>query len=551
MKLKRVLVWTVAWLMTAAAAHAQEVLKVIPEDADGFAVIAKLSGLDKKSQAITNKLSLPPMSALDLASKMLGIGKGVDVNGSAAVFLYMDESQPPAGVVALPVSDYAEVLKSLKAKEGGDGVSSFTIFGGKEAVIAKKGNFALVCAAPQQPFLTKALKGQKSILGKIQALESWLKTQDAAFVVTEKSLKLGAKTAAGKIPEELPGVPEEQAKMVKAQLDWARDFLKSAGEELTHLGVGAKIDESLNVSKTLHLGYVEKGRFSAWGKQQPKENPLVGMPMGNYLFTFAGAMSADSMKSLLNFSMEANKQMYKLSDAETKELTKATTDMMAGVQSMSFGMAVPKANEAVMSNMMGVIRLEDSAEYLKTYVTSLSKMNKILKTGSDAKAVKVAGKDGIEASMDLKTALKDNPDPNAEAMMEKLFGNGAKIQFTLVAVDSKTILFVYQPASKAKAIVDAYAAKKLLTEDPRAAQTLKNLVSNPFFVVLWSPKETAEFVDKMAKEFGQQLPIPAVGETPPIGIAGRATASSLEAQLFIPVEVIEEIGKLIQKWTTQ
>lgn len=554
MKFKRLWMWTLLWVTAAAAsvrAQSIDVLKAVPDDADAFAVVAKLSDLDKKATALAQKLNAPAVSFLDLASKMLGIGKGVDVNGSAALAVYIGDGEAPGAIAIIPVSDYKELLASVKAKETDGGVSSFQIVGGKEVLIAKKGNYAFATPAQHQQLLVKVLKNDKSVSSKIAAVEGWLKTQDFAVVVLEKTLKLGAKMAGEKIPDELPGVPEEQAKMVKAQMEWARGIAKSVGEEMTHVAFGARIDEALNTSTTLHLGYSEKGRFAEWGKQRSKEHPLAGLPAGPYVFAFGGIFSPDTMKSLMSFSLEASKDVYKLTDAEAKELQQTYIDMMSGMEAMSFAFRVPKQGEPMFGATVGVMRVKDSADYLKRYIESAKKADKLIKTKGEAKELKVAGKDAVEVTMDLKAALQGNNDPNAEMMMEKMFGSGTKMTFTVAAVDAQTVVFSYLPGSKMKGIVESYAADKQLRHEARNEKTLKNLVADPFFTVLWSPKETADFVGSVAKDFGQELPIPAVGQTPPIGIAGRATATTTEIQLLLPIEVIEEIGKLIQKFTTQ
>ncbi|MBX9680457.1 MAG: hypothetical protein K2X38_16990 [Gemmataceae bacterium] len=554
MKFERMWMWTLLWVAAAAASvrgQAIDVLKAVPDDADAFAVVAKLSDLDKKASALAQKLNAPAVSFLDLAGKMLGIGKGVDVHGSAALAAYVGDGEAPGAMAIIPVTDYKELLASVKAKETEGGVSSFQIVGGKEMLVAKKGNYAFATPAQHQHLLVKVLKNDKNVTSKISAVEGWLKTQDFAVVVLEKTLKFGAKMAVEKIPDELPGVPEEQAKVVKAQLDWARSFAKSAGEEMTHAALGVRIDEALNAGATVHVGYSEKGRFAAWGKQRTKEHPLAGLPAGPYVFAFGGMFSPDTMKSLMGFSLEASKEAYKLSDAEAKELQQTYVDMMSGMDTMSIALRMPKQGEPLFGATVGVMRVKDSADYLKRYSESVKKLDKIMKTQGEAKPVKVAGKDAVEVTMDMKAVLQGNNDPNAEMMLEKMFGSGTKMTVTMAAADPQTVIFSYLPASKMKGIVESFASEKQLRTEGINEKTLKNLVADPFFTILWSPKETAELVRAVAKDFGQELPIPAVGQTPPIGIAGRATATTTEIQLLVPVEVIEEIGKLYQKLLTQ
>jgi hypothetical protein len=545
-----------AWILTCfltatslAGAQTPDVLKVIPANADGFGVVKNLGDLNKKTGALGMRVGAPPIDLLDTASKMTGLGEGIDRNGSAGAIVYFQpgEFPPVAIVVALPVANFDTVLKSVNAKDAGDGLHTFQAPTGADILIAKKGNFALIADESFRPALLKTLKAAESAAEKTKAIERWLASQDVAAVVLEAAVKQHAKKLLEHIPDQLPGVPAEQENVIKGQLELVRKFVKAASEEVTHLAVGASIDAGENLKVAYQLGFIKTGTFAKWAAGQPTEHPLASLPKSPYVFAVGSTLAAESMGSLMGFSVESSKTLYQLSDADAKELEKAWLSTMKGVRSMALAFQLPKdGGESFLADTIGVMRVDDSKSYLETYREGLDKSNKIMKLQSASKAVKVGAFDGVETEMDMKLLLQGKNDPGAEKVFEKIFGTSNKMTTTVVAVDPKTILLGYVPAPKMKKLADAYAQRQMLMTDPLSAKTLKLLPKNAFFVALWSPKETLGLVARFGKAFDREIPLPPIGETPPVGVAVRSDAASFELNIAVPADVFNEIGQLMK-----
>jgi hypothetical protein len=76
------------------------VLKVIPEDALAFAVVAHIDRFDEKEAKVANELQLPAPGPL-VAMLEAMTREGLDDRGSAAIMLLqVDENSPPAHVWA-------------------------------------------------------------------------------------------------------------------------------------------------------------------------------------------------------------------------------------------------------------------------------------------------------------------------------------------------------------------------------------------------------------------------------------------------------------------
>jgi hypothetical protein len=530
----------------AAAQTTVDALKLVPASADAFAVVPKIADLDKKIGAVATKMGMPGIGVLDLAKKMLGIEEGIDKNGSAVAMVFFPVAEPAAVVLAIPVTNFEAVAKGLNAKDPEDGIHEFDAVG-KEMVLAKKGKFALAAPADCREHLVKVLKEEVGNTNRVKSLERWLGTQDVALVALDNAVKEFAKKGFETIPEDLPGLPEDQAMAVKAQLEMVRNFLKRGSEELTHAAIGLGIDSEANAKLSINVGFTKGGSFSKWGQTLPKENPLMGLPSGGYIFAGGYAMSPETMQKMMTFAASSSKGAYNLSEEDAKELEKVWAGSAKGVRGMAFGFTPPPEGTGMFEGMVGVFRVDSSKEYLKLWRDAAEKGNKILQIESQVKPVKVGKFEAFEAVTDVKSLLKNNPDPMAEEMVKKFLGGAEKVTVTAVAVNANTIIFGYVPTAKMKLIAESYAKLPMLAAAAPVAKTMKQFPANPFMITLVNPKGVVELVEKMAKEFGKELPISAMGNTSPIGMAAASDATSFQFVLVVPGDVFAEAGKIIQK----
>jgi len=396
--------------------------------------------------------------------------------------------------------------------------------------------------------LVATLKSTKNVVEKTKSFERWLGSQDVAVVVLDTTVRALANKLAESLPESIPGLPEEQAMAIKEQFELMRGFAKSASEQLTHFAIGVAVDGQQNAKFAFHAGFIQGRSFSKWGADQPKESPLAGLPSGAYIMAFGSTYTPESMQKLMTMSVQGSKAAYDLSEVEAKELAAAWASSMRGMRAAAFGFQPPAAAGASMvDGLVGVIRVDNSKEYLKTYRDAVEKSNKILKIESTAKAVKFGKFDGVEMTMDVKSLLKQNKDPNAERLLEKLFGSADKMTTNVVAVSTNTILMSYAPAANVKTMAESYAKRPMLATAPLVAKMMKMFPEKSYMVMLISPKGTLEFAGKLAEEMGAQLPIPPLGETPPVGIAASSDATSFQIVVAVPGGVIAEFGGLVHK----
>ena len=109
----------------AALAAADDVLKLVPDNALGVVVVNHVGQTNDKLRALALRLKASPFDFLSTAKLTLGLQEGVDEKGSIA--LAAVPSAPngvPVTVSFVPTADYAAVLKQLKAEKGDDGIAA-------------------------------------------------------------------------------------------------------------------------------------------------------------------------------------------------------------------------------------------------------------------------------------------------------------------------------------------------------------------------------------------------------------------------------------------
>jgi len=147
---------------TARAGDLKDLLKLVPDDAWGFAVAKSLDNLDTKTAQITEALGLPlPGKPSEMALGMLQLGDTIDK--TSPVCIVMLDAQKFNGannalVLLVPATDPKGLLEKLSAEEEKEGVSKCTIMG-EPSYAAVKGK--VVMLSPSEDCLSKFSKSNK------------------------------------------------------------------------------------------------------------------------------------------------------------------------------------------------------------------------------------------------------------------------------------------------------------------------------------------------------------------------------------------------------
>lgn len=547
-----------AWLLAPARLPAQgatDFLKVIPDDALGFAVVRNIGDSNAKVLALAKIVNAPlPGEPLALVKMKLGVDKGLDEKGSLLTVVLPGDGEP-VPLLLVPVTDFKQFVTPLKPKKT-DGTITEVEVGPDTMLVAKKGNYAAFADPKGRAALTKLLAATKDVSATTAPLQTWLGSTDAAMVVTGSGVKLactkmrdGLKQARGGLGAAGPG-----ADIATSMVDALDGLLKSAETDVTHVALGAVIDQKRNVTVSLQALFAKGSGFAkaAADVAALEGGPLAGLPAGPFAFAGGGPYPEGAMRSLTSLSAQILKAGYPdLPKEKAQQLEQAYAQTTKGMRGTALVIGVGKGKESFLSTIAGVMKVDDAPAFLASYEKGLKEINEITKGlkqpaggPTTVKKVDVGGSAGLEVVVDMSAqgaAL-------GKQVLELLVGESGKATMTLAAADAKTVLFRYTAADGLKESLQTYKAKKPgLAADTEVAKTTALLPAGAQWAFYISPQGTMELVGRLAGAAGLPFVIPPFPKTPPVAAAFKLSATSLEGQLAIPVGVFEGIGDLTKK----
>ncbi|MCI0377589.1 MAG: hypothetical protein L0215_08290 [Gemmataceae bacterium] len=557
MNARSVVVAVVALFASATSVWAQvEVLQVIPDDAVGFAMANRVGAANEKLVALAQRMKIPlPGSPLEKLKELLGVQKSIadKANGAVAIFAGDDGSKPQA-LIYVPVSDYATFLGEVKAGAPKEGISEITLKVGKIMLAGKKGSFAVLAEPENRAVLQRTLQSDKNLAAWAQPLTGWLAENEGAGVLTGRGIKLAVTQARKSIEEGRKGLADlpAEAQILGKFFDFADSFLRSVESDVTHAGLGVRLDQAGNLHVTAQARFRAESGFAKAGAsvKAPAGGPLAGLPSGPIIFALGGALPENGMQTLINLNMEMLKAGGQEIPAQTlKKLEDTYAQMMKGLTGMGFVWQVGKENQPVFANLAAAMHTSNAATYLANYEKSIGVMNEVFKElnlpflpAYELKKAKVNGTQSLELSMDFAAGL--GLPEEVQKVFENMFGPGGKMTTSLAARDDKTIVMRY---TKADGLKDMLSGKGL-TSDAEMVQATKALPAGAQWALYVSPKGMTDFADRMVKAFLPiPLQVPQFPATPPVAAAARISGQGFEVHAVVPAAVLENVGGFIEQ----
>jgi len=540
--------------------HAQGVgdfLKVVPDDAIGFAVIRQIDTASAKVQALAKLVDSPlPADPLTLAKQAAGVDKGLNEKGSVGA-IFLAGTGKPQWVLAVAVADYKQFVAPWKPKKD-DGSITEADANGEAVLVARKGAYALIGEATDRAALEKVRAATKDVTAAVTPLRSWLDSQDAAAVLTTPGVKMVAGLMQDGLKQAKAGVAGGPAELqgLAGMLDSVDGLVKSLAGDVTHAAVGVQVDQANNVNVTFRSLFAGGSELAkAAGKVAPLTGgPLAGLPAGPFVIAGGGVYPEGAAQALNSMGFQVLKQLGgDLPPDKAKKVEEAQVQMAKGLRGMTMLWGTGKANDPLFSSMVGVIQADDAPAYLAGYEKALAAVNELLKEAKQPlgvvygiKKVQVAGAPALELTTDL---TQFNPaggnDPMAQQMMEKMFGANGKMTISMVAADAKTILMRYAPAAALKDDLQAFKDRKAgLAAEADVAKATAQLPAGAQWALYVSPHGGVEFVNRMMTLMGgpAQQKLPPFPRTAPVAFAVKLSAAGLDGQLVVPVGVLQGIG---------
>jgi hypothetical protein len=556
-----------AWCLlglTAPLAQAQ-VLNQVPSDA---LVVLKINKLQETNTKVANLLQtlgltdLVPTLKDPLASAeaQSGLGAGIDTKRDAAAVMLngtFEKDGAPPFVLLVPVSDYKAFIGSVTVvRTEGDVTIAHFKDNEDDAFIEQWGDYAAISDKKDNVLVKHEALHPAGVTG--QELES----KDVCVYFNFPSLKTillpQLKDAPDKAMEEIgkQQTDEKKLKVAKAGITQlvaaATEFVNDAqgvtwGISITNEGIASNLVVELTPDS--YLGKLTSSMKST-------EGPLLGgLPKENYLlyggYVLSPEVSAKVFDDLIN---PINKELDGLGDEGKKvnELLASYHEMLASVDSASFGMVAPTAaiGQGPLIRILGVTK--GDADKLKTVqgkmVDGQSALMALLGSpGGDLLKTTVTPNfktvNGVKFDRVQTEVNPDNTSQEAMAMsdqLSKMYGpDGAR--FLMGEVDAKTLVAAsgIDDDLLGQAIDASKDNKDVLTEDLKAVDAgLPKSRSAVFYLGLDQILSTGI---NYAKANGFPVPVQLPNNLPPIGFTFGTQGPTMHYDAFVPTKLMQSL----------
>ena len=269
-----------------------DVLKLVPEKALGFAIVNRPEAADAKLQELGQQLKLPIPSTLAKLEGPGGIQAGLDKKRPIAVLvLPPKEGMPiPTVILLVPVTDYAKFLAQFKSDETEAGVSKIALFG-SPSLARSVGSYAAITSEEFRDAL-KDIKPADEVPADLAQWKTWLAKKDAAVVV----LTPGIRMASEKLQQGIATVKAtlaqmgDQGKQALAGMEMYVTLFKSAEKEVASFGISLERNRQGVIRLCKRACLVPGGNWARFvdDSNPAVQNALAGLPAGPFVVAGGG-----------------------------------------------------------------------------------------------------------------------------------------------------------------------------------------------------------------------------------------------------------------------
>jgi len=424
----------------------------------------------------------------------------------------------------------------------------------------------VLTSADKRKLLEQALASSKSVEASLEPLAKWANDQQLYVATTPAGKSRLLKTLINLLPESAPEDADEDTKeQLKTAFEMTRNFrelLAAADEQVTHIALGARIEENSTIRLNGRLAFVPDGSLSNWAKQvaTPSGAILQGLPEGKYALAYGGVSPQFSAEftRLLELFTETGTQQLGLSEEARKKMAAAALRQRSGVERTAGVVGVARPGESLMAGVISVERVKDSAAYLDAAREMFSTLKSSGKNDADEplfamQEIQVGDIKAIELVTDLTAiAAANNANNAAKGIMEgffaKMFGADGKLRAYYAAADANHVVTTYNKDQLSRAIAHLRSGKPGLEADEAIGSTGKLLTAGSQWAAYVSPQGLLATIDSLLQSFlppGSNFCIPEFPASDPIGLGAKISGTGFDGELVMPESVVAAIGRYV------
>jgi hypothetical protein len=548
----------------ANVSAADELLKVLPEKTLGFVQIQRLTQADARLTAFSGQAHWPLPGLLALFKTQAGVKEGLDQQGTAAlVMLGEDQFDEPPLVLYVPVTNYDKFLAPIKRGESKPGIARVVAW--QSTFLARRaGSYAVFAEPRHEEVLEKGL-APGGLETRLASLTPFLRENDFSAVVTRHGVHLLARMVEQQARQmrELLGNFSGEATAAVGIVELYGRLFQGIDREASALAVGVRFEKqgTLRISGRASL-VASEGTAALLAKLEPVKEPhWAAVPAGPFVVAgslqLPAALRATALDGYAKV-MHALRGPLGVSASQLDEMIKVTAGIFGTLRSQSV-LLPPGEGAPVYRDLGAVSRVDSASEFLDEYEKQIKSCAELVRgptnkaaVGLSVRRMEIQGKRALEVTMQMPPVGA----AETQQMLEKMFGQGGKINVYLAAIDEQTVVMSYVSKPFVVAAIETLRhPEKGLAADPLVAKTRALLPSDALAVGYWSPSGTLKFVNRVLKVFPFPLGVPVPGPlpefpaTPPVGVAVRTAPAELQAEIVIPAELIQAVMPYAVKLT--
>lgn len=560
------------------AALELDVLTVVPDDAVGLITAHHLRDTQKMIEGILHRLEIPFDDSNDYSefNDFLDGLKGWDEKRTHAIAFFPKDGNDIEVVVFVPVTNYKDFARSLKADPDAVGPTEFEANpnGGGKGYIAQKSKYAVLSDRTEsgKSMIETVLLSKTSLASANEPLRKWIGDHQLAGVVTSAGIQKAVDAMLEGLEEAKKDVPDEPiaAVLVRLLLPPLESLLKATREEMTHFAAAPSLSETKGLSFSARAVFKNDGKYAAAVRDVPTlpADALTHLPDESFFTAQAQVYPEKLSDSMMEFGIRVLEAVAKEGDLPVdlsvwKPIVEQARELGRGVKYVSAVQSL--AGESVYDGMGGIYKVEDAAAFLKTnesvWKQSLDAVRKISDKIPEIpiEKTKLAGVEATRITVDMlgimeSLGVEGFNNPELKTMMETMIGHEGKMTFHIGAVDSTHVVYALGEATFTAIATNIRDGKPGLADDVMIKKTAALLPSGTAMVAYVDIGGYINMVKNMMIKMAAAQPqgnnpglnpgmfaqlIPAFPQAPPLGYTVKVTPTTFEADFVVPMDLME------------
>lgn len=549
--------------------HAEEVLDYLPEDALGFVLVRDVKVTSERFQFLAHSVGVPLPGPLEYFKSVTNITAGLDEGGDALVALLpgsrrIDAPQP---MVLLPISNYDEFSASIQADPSGK-LSSVELVGEK-ILVARQGPFAMLMNPEHRETLKVITSLEPSPVEMLGPWSEWLAEKQISLVVMPEgrnwirrsSKQLFSRSGSGGsgLQQGLLGRPEIAGLLgqLRQGAPVYQAILEGLCTEFEAVAYGLEVDEQANIrfGKRAMLN-----SDMALNEKSPATIQLAGFGDGQFMFAGGSALPTGALEKLIRgYSrvQQRSPELWDLGDLSPDQWQAhedATVNVAKHIKSMRFLLVPGEKEEPLLSNLVGVLQVDDAAAFRQAYKAQVAMRNQVLAQSTSDIQLKweiadttIADLPAIEESLDVATAAADPDLPIFNWMIEAALGKDGKLELLWVQTDDNQIVCGMCEQDDITNLIKQLKAEEKGLGESKQIDTTRNLLPKEsaglWFISLQGCAQWANrcFEELLEPVFGFSNPQFELPESPPIGFSLDFPKNQIVSEIVWPRELTQAL----------